>query len=91
MRTGQQDNEEESDMDNMQQEKGDKDNMQEEKEEDELEELPDADTVARKAGTCVVALYEGEWFLAEVYQDQSGVGRGYKVLQSERGLPSQSP
>jgi hypothetical protein len=27
MRTGQQDNEEESDMDNMQQEKGDKDNM----------------------------------------------------------------
>lgn len=78
MRTEQQDKEEQSDVDNMQQEKGDEENMQEE--EDELDELPDVDTVARKAGTCVVALYEGEWFLAEVCQDQSGVGRGYTRL-----------
>jgi hypothetical protein len=78
MRTEQQDKEEQSDVDNMQQEKGDEDNMQEE--EDELDELPDVDTVARNAGTCVVALYEGEWFLAEVCQDQSGVGRGYTRL-----------
>ncbi len=78
MRTEQQDKEEQIDVDNMQQEKGDEDNIQEE--EDELDELPDVDTAARKAGTCVVTLYEGEWFLAEVCQDQSGVGRGYTRL-----------
>jgi hypothetical protein len=49
----------------------------------EDEELPDPEMrpVTRKVpGTAVVALYEGEWFLAEVVEDQKGVPGGYTRL-----------
>ncbi len=39
------------------------------------EELPDL------CLTCyVVAIYEGEWFLAEICKDQSNVAKGYTQL-----------
>jgi len=34
----------------------------------------------RQAGSWVVALYEGEWFLCEVMADQEGVASGYTKL-----------
>jgi hypothetical protein len=40
------------------------------------EELPTVN-----AGTYVVAVYEGQWFLAEVSRDQSQVKRGYTKLE----------
>jgi hypothetical protein len=49
--------------------------------EEEQEELPDLDRPIRKAGTFVVALYEGQWFLAEVCADQKNVGKGYVRLK----------
>ena len=39
--------------------------------------LPDPHTFQQKY---VVALYEGEWFLAEVYKDQKRVSAGYTKL-----------
>jgi hypothetical protein len=41
------------------------------------EELSDVDRPFRKAGTYVVAMYEGQWFLAEICGDQKNVGKGY--------------
>jgi hypothetical protein len=44
------------------------------------EELPDVDRPFRKAGTYVVAMYEGQCFLAEICGDQKNVGKGYICL-----------
>ncbi len=55
------------------------DNEIEQQELDE-EELPDLDRPYRKAGTYVVAMYKGQWFLAEVCEDQKNVGKGYVRL-----------
>jgi hypothetical protein len=46
---------------------------------DEDEELPDLDTRSRKSGSSVVAMYEGQWFVAEVVKDQTGVPRDYRT------------
>ncbi len=40
---------------------------------DEDEELPDLDTRSRKSGSSVVAMYEGQWFVVEVVEDQTSV------------------
>jgi hypothetical protein len=51
-------------------------------EEEDNEELPDLnlDRPTRKPGSYVVALYEGEWFVAEVVEDQSNVPNSYTRL-----------
>jgi hypothetical protein len=51
---------------------------QREPEQDDEEELPDLDRPI--AGTIVVAVYEGQWFLAEVTESQAGVAKGYTRL-----------
>lgn len=51
---------------------------QQEESEDE-EELPDIPP-SRKSGSFVVALYEGQWFLAEVSKEQGDVAEGYTRL-----------
>ncbi len=43
-------------------------------------ELPDLDTPSRKSGTSVIAVYEGQWFVAEVVQDQTSVPNRYTRL-----------
>ncbi len=40
----------------------------------ETEELPDVDN-RKNIGENVVAVYEEQWFLAEIAKDQSGVGQ----------------
>jgi hypothetical protein len=52
-------------------------------EDEENEDLPDllpTQQARRKAGTFVVALYEGEWFLAQVCEEQEDVAVGYTRL-----------
>jgi hypothetical protein len=41
------------------------------------EELPEPGMPGPRAGTSVVAVYEGQWFLADVLENQAGVGDGY--------------
>jgi hypothetical protein len=53
---------------------------EEENEDSPNEELPDLDRGKRASGTIVVAVYEGEWFIAEVVEDQSSVPGGYVKL-----------
>ncbi len=55
--------------------------MHEDQDED-TEELPDLDLhqPKRQAGSWVVALYEGEWFLCAVMADQEGVASSYTKL-----------
>jgi hypothetical protein len=64
------------------QEEDDKDDEEEEEESDE--ELPDPELrppTEKIPGTMVVAVYEGEWFIAEVMEDQRGVPGGYTRLK----------
>jgi hypothetical protein len=49
---------------------------EEEDEEEDDEELPDLEQT-RVPGTLLVAIYESEWFIAEVAKDQSKATRGY--------------
>ena len=44
------------------------------------EELPDVDN-RKNIGENVVAVYEEQWFLAEIAKDQSGVGQRYTRLK----------
>jgi hypothetical protein len=44
------------------------------------EELPEPGRTGLRAGASVVAVYEGQWFLAEVTGDQVGVAVGYTNL-----------
>ncbi len=62
-------------------EEGDK-NEDNSSEDDSCEELPDLNPpqARRQAGTWVVAIYEGQWFLCEVVEDQSKVADGYTRL-----------
>ncbi len=67
------------------------DNVVEEDDEDELgqeddveeegaDKLPDLDVPgpsSKSSSNYVVAVYEGQWFLAEICGDQKNVGRGY--------------
>ncbi len=55
--------------------------MHEDQDED-TEELPDLDPhqPKRQAGSWVVALYEGDWFLFAVMADQEGVASRYTKL-----------
>ena len=51
-------------------------------EEEGADELPDLDvpgpsTSSKSSSNYVVAVYEGQWFLAEICGDQKNVGRGY--------------
>ena len=46
----------------------------------ETEELPDVDN-RKNIGEYVVAVYEEQWFLAEIAKDQSGVGQRYTRLK----------
>jgi hypothetical protein len=55
------------------------DDNEEREEEDDNEELPDI-LPTRKSGSFVVALYEGQWFLAEVCRDQDDIAAGYTRL-----------
>jgi hypothetical protein len=54
----------------------------EDQEELRTEKLPDLDPPQpkRQAGSWVVALYEGDWFLCVVMADQEGVASGYTKL-----------
>jgi hypothetical protein len=54
-------------------------------EEEGADELPDLDvpgpsTSSKSSSNYVVAVYEGQWFLAEICGDQKNVGRGYTRL-----------
>jgi hypothetical protein len=51
----------------------------EDEEEEDDEELPDLEQT-RVPGTLLVAIYESEWFIAEVAKDQSKATRGYVNL-----------
>jgi hypothetical protein len=57
--------------------------VEEEDRERQDEELPDL-CEPRKNLTCyacyVAAIYEGEWFLAEICKDQSNVAKGYPYM-----------
>jgi hypothetical protein len=55
----------------------------EQEKDDDLEELelPDLEVPSKKMSGHVVAVYEDEWFLAEVCKDQSGVESGYTKLK----------
>jgi hypothetical protein len=52
----------------------------EEEPEDGNEDLPDLEGPRRACGSHVVAVYEDQWFIAEVVQDQSNVPGGYVRL-----------
>ena len=52
----------------------------EENKESSDEDLPDPQPASGNSGALVVALYEGEWFLAEVVRQQSEVPDGYTKL-----------
>jgi hypothetical protein len=71
---------EEEEDDPVSEEEQAEDEEEQAEDEEEQEELPDLDRPIRKAGTFVVALYEGQWFLAEVCADQKNVGKGYVRL-----------
>ena len=62
-----------------------KDDEEEEEEEEESDgELPDPEArpvTVMIPGTMVVAVYEEEWFIAEVAEDQRGVPGGYTRLK----------
>jgi hypothetical protein len=48
---------------------------------EETEELPDLEIPRRNLGSYVVAVYEEEWFLAEISKDQAQVAKGYTRLK----------
>jgi len=82
--------EEEDDVENDVEESSEEEDSRQEKEEEEGsrqeeledEELPDPHPEASslKFGTSVVAIYEGQWFLADVAESQEKVGHGYTRL-----------
>lgn len=83
----QEENEEESEVESMAESEPESEPEAEESEAEEPEDLPDphgdvsdADRQYRESGSYVVASYEGQWFLAEISQDQSNVGRLYTRL-----------
>lgn len=47
---------------------------------DSRDELPDVPVARKNLTSYVVAVYEGQWFLAEIYKDQSNVSTGYTRL-----------
>jgi hypothetical protein len=72
--------EEEQQDDPVSEEEDEEDEENIEQQELDEEELPDLTLRSRKAGTYVVAMYEGQWFLAEVCEDQKNVQKGYVHL-----------
>jgi hypothetical protein len=59
-------------------------------EEGDAEELPDLEGTSRIPGSFVVAIYEEEWYIAEVCKDQSNTVSGYVTLSymSKKGTNS---
>jgi hypothetical protein len=73
--------EEEDDEEEQEQEDVDVEDVEEEG----ADELPDLDVPgpsnsSKSSSNYVVAVYEGQWFLAEICGDQKNVGRGYTRL-----------
>jgi hypothetical protein len=61
-------------------EEDDVEEFSEEKLEDEEPPEPHPGASSLKFGTSVVAIYEGQWFLADVFESQEKVGHGYTRL-----------
>jgi hypothetical protein len=62
-------------------------NSEHEDQDEDTEELPDLESPQpkRQAGSWVVALYEGDWFLCAVMADQEGVASSYTKLHGHQG------
>jgi len=73
------DSEKEDDVEESSEEEEEEGSRQEELEDEELPE-PHPGPSSLKFGTSVVAIYEGQWFLADVAESQEKVGHGYTRL-----------
>jgi hypothetical protein len=78
--TSQEDSSSEEEVEASTDEEEETSDKEEEESDGQDEELPDLDGPKRACGSHVVAIYEGEWFIAEVVSDQTSVPDGYVRL-----------